>query len=70
MTSPLHIAHQYRNGVGHIDQRGESFLVSFYGHRVRQTESATLEAARRAVRELAEADDLAARLHRPGNMFR
>ena len=52
-TDMLHIAKEYETGVGHIEQRDSSYLVSFYGRRVRQAWAPTLEIARQALRRMA-----------------
>lgn len=55
----------YENGHGRIEERGETlprsgvrtFLVSYYGRRVWQTVTTTMQAARFALRAQAVADD-------------
>jgi hypothetical protein len=53
-TETLHIAKEYANGIGHIDEREGRYLVSFYGRRVRQIWASTLGEARGALRRLAD----------------
>jgi len=56
MTSDLHITKSYAAGIGHIEARGERFLVSFYGRRVAQAWADSLGEARRALLALASGE--------------
>lgn len=51
--APIHVVKRYDTGIGHIEERGSGFLVSFYGGRVRQAECGSMQEARRALRRMA-----------------
>jgi hypothetical protein len=48
----IHIVRYFRNGLGHIESRGDHYLVSFYGRRVWQAEAVNMKDARRALGRL------------------
>ena len=49
----MHICKEYLDGVGHIELVDGVYRASFYGRRVKQSEHATLQEARAALRRLA-----------------
>lgn len=48
-----HLCTEYETGVGHIEARDGKWLVSFYGRRVKQVQTDSLQEARFTLRRLA-----------------